>query len=84
MTGTEHSLHWRKSTNKKEGKQNRNSDAAFETNFQLVIAFIEASRIFVFVFLVTKACNINRACTETTHSILLASQKNIHLMTQSL
>ncbi len=37
--------HWRKSTNGREGKPDRNFDAAFGTNFRISQSFIEANKL---------------------------------------
>jgi hypothetical protein len=47
--------HWRKSTNDREGSRYRNYDAASGPILKISKAFIEASKIFIFIFLFDQA-----------------------------
>jgi hypothetical protein len=47
--------HWRRPTSERHGNLNENSDAAFCTTLKLVSAFLEARKMFIFVFLLKKA-----------------------------
>jgi hypothetical protein len=78
MTCTGHSLHGRKSTNKREGKQNRKVMRLSKQFLKSVIIFLKASRIFVFAFfsLTRQQKYINRACTETTEKFFFAFPEN--------
>jgi hypothetical protein len=54
--------HWRKSASDREAKLKYSTDVAFGKNFKISSFFIEASEIFIFIFL-----SKNAASKPTTH-----------------
>jgi hypothetical protein len=46
---------WRRPTSERQGNLNEKSDAAFDTTLELVSAFLDVSKSFIFVFLLKKA-----------------------------
>ncbi len=70
----------RKLAFERQGNLFENSDAAFGTTSEVVIVFIETSKMFIFIFLFNrqhKKLKTNGACTESTDLFLQAFQQII-------